>query len=64
MIVVNPEVAMHTRISVAGALCRMPHDPVGKADLARVIGAEAFEAVSIQALQELEELMAESLALV
>ncbi|MBW2454653.1 MAG: phosphate/phosphite/phosphonate ABC transporter substrate-binding protein [Deltaproteobacteria bacterium] len=57
MIVANPSVPLTTRFAFAGALARLPTDPVGHQALLVVIGAEDFRAVSHQALEELAALM-------
>jgi phosphonate transport system substrate-binding protein len=63
MIVAHPDVEIATRVAVAGALSRMPSDPIGRGALRTVIGADDFRAVSAEALRELEALMAASAAL-
>jgi len=60
MIVAHPEVPLTTRFAFAGALARLPTDPVGRHALQIVIGAEDFRAVSHQALEELAALMKSS----
>jgi ABC-type phosphate/phosphonate transport system substrate-binding protein len=56
MIVAHPDVAPAVRIAVAGALSRLPSDPVGRHALRTVIGADDFRAVTPEALRELEAL--------
>ncbi len=60
MIVAHPEVPLTTRFAFAGALARLPTDPVGHQALQTAIGAEDFRAVSHQALEELATLMKSS----
>ncbi|WP_428261621.1 phosphate/phosphite/phosphonate ABC transporter substrate-binding protein [Haliangium sp.] len=60
MIVAHPGVPLATRVAFAGALCRLPSDPVGHGALRRVVGADDFAPVSIAALEELEALKSAS----
>lgn len=57
MVVAHAGVSIADRVAVAGALCRLVHDPVGSEPFRMVIGAEDFRAVSHESLDDLQRLM-------
>ncbi|HZO12970.1 MAG TPA: PhnD/SsuA/transferrin family substrate-binding protein [Polyangiaceae bacterium] len=57
MIVAHPDVPVGERIAIAASLSRMPSDPVGRAALRTVIGADDFRAVGHAAMNELTALI-------